>query len=80
MWSPTAYVGGLIFNLYISIHGLRVEPDDIVDAIEGVGLISIHGLRVEPDQYIPYEGESTIISIHGLRVEPDILTIMSSFF
>ena len=51
MWSPTSALpngGKLIF--FISIHGLRVEPDALVLFLARRAFwISIHGLRVEPD-------------------------------
>ncbi len=57
----------------ISIHGLRVEPDNFVEDPEHIKNISIHGLRVEPDCAKCANSESSVISIHGLRVEPDVL-------
>ena len=37
-------------SIKISIHGLREEPDGLIDADElDTANISIHGLREEPD-------------------------------
>ena len=56
---------------YISIHGLREEPDSWAYDRRHLGDISIHGLRVEPDRAAEKAGRPLRISIHGLRVEPD---------
>ena len=64
----------LFSSFHISIHGLRVEPDEMrKEFVEHVD-ISIHGLRVEPDILHLVESPRLIfISIHGLRVEPDVI-------
>ena len=52
VWSPTYSNIYAIPFFDISIHGLRVEPDDAPQAGRVVLPISIHGLRVEPDMPI----------------------------
>ena len=50
VWSPTKAGSHSITQKIISIHGLRVEPDDRLDCFTNREGISIHGLRVEPDR------------------------------
>ena len=50
VWSPTCCFVVICLIYFISIHGLRVEPDYINVMMSMFIHISIHGLRVEPDR------------------------------
>ena len=55
----------------ISIHALREESDQRLDAMQQRLEISIHALREESDSPMGWDGFGGKISIHALREESD---------
>ena len=58
-------------SLYISIHALRKESDNVANSNAALQRISIHALRKESDQVAVAFHAEREISIHALRKESD---------
>ena len=62
----------LVVVVFISIHALREESDQVARVSGAAGIISIHALREESDETERAWMLALEISIHALREESDV--------